>query len=199
MKFKKISILLLVCALIVGIVATGCATPARRPITDTNDNNNLPMGQPNEVGIGEPNTVAPNGTTTDPNDIATPRETGDNNTNTNLGMGNETARETRIATEVNRIANVSDAMVLVNNNVAYVGIDLNGNVEDATTNAIKDRVITAVKRADNSITQVYVSADVDVVQRLRGYGTDIRGGRPISGFIDEIEEMFRRPIPRTNQ
>lgn len=112
-------------------------------------------------------------------------------------INNNQRIEENLAGEIVKINGVKSATVLVNNNTAYVGIDLAQNIESTKTNTLKDEVVNKVKNIEPTITTVYVSADVDVVGRLKGYVRDIRGGKPISGLVNEIEEMFRRPAPRT--
>lgn len=118
--------------------------------------------------------------------------------------GEDRARAKAIANIVEKIEGVRSATVIVNNNTAYVGLDLDKNVEGSTTNRIKKEVVTRVKNADLSttrvnayrtITTVYVTADMDTVTRLKNYSKDIQRGKPLSGMVDEIEELFRRPAP----
>ena len=67
-------------------------------------------------------------------------------------------------------------------------------IEDRQITVIKDRIVNKVKDMENRITMVYVSADVDVVGRLRGYAQDIREGKPISEYSKRLktcsEELF---------
>ena len=91
---------------------------------------------------------------------------------------------------------VDNATVVVTGDTAYVGIDMDKDLENEDTDRLKERVGDRIKDRVDSIDRVYVSADVDTVERLREIGRDIRGGRPISGFLNELTEMFRRPMPR---
>lgn len=174
LKHSKLFSTILILLLVLSVIIIGC-TPARRPIVERNNQPNTTMRTPIT-------TPAPQ-TTEMPNGI--------NNRN------NTTERDERIAAELEKINGVQNAYVLTNDSTAYVGLGLDPNVESTRTIAIKDDAIARVKAVDSSIRTVYVSSDIDVVGRFRGYVQDIRGGRPISGFINEIEEMFRRTVPRT--
>ncbi|MBB6216576.1 YhcN/YlaJ family sporulation lipoprotein [Anaerosolibacter carboniphilus] len=174
LKHSKLFSTILTVLLVFSVLIIGC-TPARRPIVENNNQPNTTMRTPIT-------TPAPR-TTETPNRV-------DNRANT-------TERDERIATELEKINGVQNAYVLTNDSTAYVGLGLDPNIESARTITIKDDAIAKVKSVDTSVRTVYVSSDIDVVGRFRGYIQDIRGGRPISGFINEIEEMFRRTVPRT--
>ena len=186
MKTKKYLVFGLVFAFIIVTLAAGC-TPARRPIEYNTPNYNQ------DDTINTPNvTQAPGTLPNDQNLI----DDGIIRTN-EMDMTMRQQLEDRIANDVEKIQGVNDAVVIINGNTAYVGIDAGRNITDQKTNDLKDQVIDTARKADTRITKVYVSADMDAMERLRGFGRDIRAGRPITGFIDEIEDIFRRPLPTT--
>lgn len=109
---------------------------------------------------------------------------------------NEDVRRARlIADRVEDIDGIRAATVIVSGTTAYVGVDLSANAEGKLTNELKNTVVNTAKKTDKTLSRVYVSADVDTVARLRNYARDIERGRPMSGFVNEINEMFRRPAP----
>jgi YhcN/YlaJ family sporulation lipoprotein len=109
---------------------------------------------------------------------------------------NEDVRRARlIADRVEDIDGIRAATVIVSGTTAYVGVDLSANAEGKLTNELKNTVVKTAKKTDKTLSRVYVSADVDTVARLRNYARDIERGRPMSGFVNEINEMFRRPAP----
>jgi YhcN/YlaJ family sporulation lipoprotein len=63
------------------------------------------------------------------------------------------------------------------------------------TNAIKNEVTNTVKKEDSKIKTVYVTADADSVTRIKKFAADIAKGRPVSGFINELNEIGRRVTP----
>ena len=130
----------------------------------------------------------------DPNNTNIPRKILPmDNQNTNTAD----QQNKRLAEIAKNVDGVRGATVVTTGETAYVGIDIDKNAENRETERIKERVVNAVKNKEN-ITRVYVSADVDSVERLKEIGRDIAGGRPISGFLNELTEMFRRPMPNTN-
>ncbi len=183
MRFKKFMLLSVAFVFIFTALVTGC-TPAKRPTVDRNitRNNNTP-------NQNIPNTDI----TPAPRKETTPLKPTPRTTDTDAIR----AMETRVAKEVVKIPGVRNATVLINNNAAYIGIDLNQMTEQSKTTTIKNKIINKVKTMEPSIKTVNVSADVDVVGRLKGYARDIRNGKPISGIFSEIQEMFRRATPRS--
>ncbi|MBB6215547.1 YhcN/YlaJ family sporulation lipoprotein [Anaerosolibacter carboniphilus] len=129
-------------------------------------------------------------------DIITPGTTGTTGIGRTNGDAND-AIETRITREAERVTGVRNAVTLVNNNVAYVGLDVGTTLGDEDADYVRDEVINRIHTAEPTINRVYVSSNPDTLGRLRGFGNDIRGGRPITGFIDQVETLFRRTIPRT--
>ncbi len=126
--------------------------------------------------------------------------------------GGDNAMEARIIREAERVAGVRNAVVFIdntgtnntgtnnttrNNLIAYVGIDTGTTMGDEDADYVRDEVINRIRTAEPTITRVYVSSDPDTVGKLRGFGNDRRGGKPVTGFIDRVQTMFRRAIPRT--
>ena len=183
---KKYVLLAIVFLLIIGL-SVGC-TPARRVEPEdnrgTNDpqNNMLPNDQ-NNLNNTQDNRV--------PLDNNTPNMNNENNNNEY-----DETQSRRIADIAADVKGVKNATVVITGDTAYVGIDMDKDLENDETDRLKKKVADAIKDEADGIDRVYVSADVDSVQRLREIGRDVRGGRPISGFLDELTEMFRRPIPR---
>ena len=192
---KKLVLLGAIFLIIVSLM--GC-TPARRveprdnTLNDPQQNNMLPGDQGNMVPNNNPQN---NFTDPNQNDTTIPRETTPNIDNQNTNTADQ-ARNRKIAEIARNVDGVRSATVVTTGDTAYVGIDIDKNAENKETDKIKEKVGKAIKNNEN-ITRVYVSADVDSVERLKEIGRDITGGRPISGFLNELTEMFRRPMPTT--
>lgn len=107
-----------------------------------------------------------------------------------------TKRADKIAKELTTIKGVKSANVVISEERALVGINLDKNIEGKLTDSIKNEVDKKVKTVDPKIKTVAVSADVDIVQRITNVGNGIRGGKPLSEFGTEIEEIFRRIMPK---
>jgi YhcN/YlaJ family sporulation lipoprotein len=77
-----------------------------------------------------------------------------------------------------------------------IGVQFNKQFKGKMTDAIKADVEKKAKQADNRITRVVVTADPDMVSRIKGIFKDIGNGKPISGFTDELNEMMNRITPK---
>ena len=110
---------------------------------------------------------------------------------------NLTARETanRLADLAVRVPQVNDATVIVMGNTAIVGIDVNAKLDRPRVGTIKYTVAEALKHDPYGKTAVVV-ADPDIVQRLREMNQDIKRGRPIAGFAEELADIAGRFVPQ---
>ena len=52
-----------------------------------------------------------------------------------------------------------------------------------------------VKKTDTEIETVYVMEDANTFTRMKEIGEDIANGKPVSGFVAELENMFVRVTP----
>lgn len=134
-------------------------------------------------------------TTPAPQQRVTPAPEAPGNRTPERDATEDTRRAEAIANSVEDINGIKAATVIVTGTTAYVGVDLSGNVEGNMTDAMKQSVIDTAKKTDRMLNNVFVSADVDTVTRLKNFSKDIQQGKPVSGFLDELAEMFRRPAP----
>jgi YhcN/YlaJ family sporulation lipoprotein len=104
-------------------------------------------------------------------------------------------RADRLEDRIEDMKEVKDVTVVVNGSTAYIGIDMDAKLQGRLTDTLKQKVIDRAKEVDKMLTRVYVSADSDTVTRLEELAEDIEDGKPISGIIRQIDEMFRRPAP----
>lgn len=119
------------------------------------------------------------------------------------GMRNDEVRNNedvvlaqRLADRISDMEAVNSASVVVTADRAWVGVDLRANTRGEITDEIKKEITNLVKReTDNRIATVYVTADADTVTRIRNIARDITDGKPISGFINELNEIGRRVTP----
>lgn len=166
---RRLMIVLLVSLLAV-LLAVGCA-PQQRPAPDTDpapQQRNRPLP---DIQEGPANRVPDN------------------------DARDDTKRADNIANRIDELDGVDEATVIVSGVTAYVGIDMDKDIEGEMTDELKQKVIDTAQSADKVLTRVYVTADADTVQRLRNYAKDIERGQPATGLIRQIEELFRRPAP----
>ncbi|MCJ8013882.1 YhcN/YlaJ family sporulation lipoprotein [Paenibacillus sp. KQZ6P-2] len=60
---------------------------------------------------------------------------------------------------------------------------------------IKNKISDVIKKADPSVTNVYVSANPDVVQHVNNYVAEVKKGNPVGGAVNELSSMFNRMVP----
>lgn len=167
---KRQLFLIFIVSLLVLSLAAGCA-PQQRPMPET---------KPAPQQRSEP---LPN----------TPK--GPGNRVPNADSQEDAKRAEVLVDRIEDLEGIEDATVIISGSTAYVGVDMEADMQDRMTDAMKQRVTDRAKKSDMMLTRVYVSADSDTVTRLRNYARDIEDGKPISGIIRQIDEMFRRPAP----
>jgi spore cortex protein len=100
------------------------------------------------------------------------------------------------AKKVTDLKEVDTANVIVTENNAYVAVKLSPTSQNEDTNSIEHKISQRVKSTDRDIDNVYVSENPDFYDRMNTYASDIRNGRPISGFFNEFTETIRRVFPK---
>lgn len=103
-----------------------------------------------------------------------------------------TAHLEQLAMSVNGVQN---AHCVVFGNTAIVGIDVDEKLERSRVGTIKYSVAEALHKDPYGI-DALVSADIDIAERLREIGNDIRAGNPITGFAEEMADIIGRIIPQ---
>ncbi|ASS65977.1 MULTISPECIES: YhcN/YlaJ family sporulation lipoprotein [unclassified Paenibacillus] len=101
----------------------------------------------------------------------------------------------RLEELASRVEGVRKAHAVVAGNTAVVGIDVDGSVDRSRVGTIKYAVAQAL-RNDPLGVRAIVTADMDVNQRLSELGADIRRGRPIQGFAEEMADIVGRIVPQ---
>jgi YhcN/YlaJ family sporulation lipoprotein len=102
------------------------------------------------------------------------------------------ARLERLAESIEQ---VNDANVVVVGKTAIVGIDVDGNLDRSRVDVLKFTVAEALKKDPYGVNAV-VTADLDMNARLKEIADDIRNGRPIAGFVNELGDMIGRIMPQ---
>ncbi len=106
------------------------------------------------------------------------------------------AKAQRLVQLASRVKNVNGATAVVAGRWAVVGIDVNAHLERSEVGVVKYSVAEALKE-DPQGAQALVTADPDLVQRLREMAADIRQGRPIAGVAEELADIVGRIIPQS--
>ena len=189
-KFFVLSAALLVVSC---LFLTGCSSEQNRQNTPS-DNNQTPSTQ--------------NSTNMSPNNNGM---NSDMNGTTNMNGANGTGNTTRMGTVDNnslhqraeKIADavvddidaVKDARVIISDKMAYVSVSITETAGADTAKTLKEEVGHVVKKTDTAIEDVYVMEDADTFTRMKEMVDDIADGKPVSGFIEELDNMFTRVMP----
>ncbi len=99
-----------------------------------------------------------------------------------------------LADLASKVPNVKDATAVVLGNFAFVGIDVEENVERSQVGTIKYTVAETLKE-DPYGAEAIVVADPDFYARLQEIGDDIENGQPIQGIMNELSDIAGRLIP----
>lgn len=110
-----------------------------------------------------------------------------------LREAQETAQ--RLAQLATQIKDVKDATAVVLGPWAVVGIDVDAKEDRGRIDVIKYSVAEALKE-DPAGTYAVVTADPDMLQRLREMRTAIEEGRGLEGIMEELADMVGRLIPQ---
>ncbi|QAY65404.1 YhcN/YlaJ family sporulation lipoprotein [Paenibacillus protaetiae] len=93
------------------------------------------------------------------------------------------------------VPGVKKAHAVVMGNTAVVGIDVDGNLDRSRVGTIKYSVAEAFHKDPYGINAL-VTADMDLSKRIAELGADIRRGKPVTGFAEEMADIMGRIIPQ---
>ena len=175
-KFFVLSIALLCLSC---LIFTGCSKNNNTQQTPPATNNQTDNTQDNASG---------NNNAVDQKDD---NGTADNVDNTDLHQ-----RAEKIADAVvNDVAQVKDARTVISEKMAYVSVAIDETADTAESATLKEEISNVVKKTDAEIETVYIMEDADTFTRMKEIGEDIANGKPVSGFVEELETMFVRVTP----
>jgi YhcN/YlaJ family sporulation lipoprotein len=101
-----------------------------------------------------------------------------------------------VAARVADLKEVDTANVIVTENNAYVAVKLSPSSRNEWTKKIENKISRRVKSVDPDIDNVFVSENPDFYDRMNTYASDIRNGKPVSGFFNQFTETIRRVFPK---
>ncbi|WP_310187505.1 YhcN/YlaJ family sporulation lipoprotein [Bacillus sp. 3255] len=93
------------------------------------------------------------------------------------------------------IPQVESAHCVVFGNTAVVGINLRKDMDRAKVGTVKYSVAEALKKDPYGVNAI-VTADLDLDQRLRNIRDNMRAGRPITGFAEQMADIMGRAMPQ---
>jgi YhcN/YlaJ family sporulation lipoprotein len=106
-----------------------------------------------------------------------------------------TAVSNRLEQIAKNMPHVKDATAVSIGKYSIVGLDLDSNLDRARVGTVKYSVAEAIHK-DPAGSNALVTADTDLVTRLKNISKDIREGRPISGILQEIASIAERIAPQ---
>lgn len=93
------------------------------------------------------------------------------------------------------VPGVESANCVVFGNTAVVGINVPPDMNRAKVGTIKLSVAEALKKDPYGV-DALVTADMDLAERLRMVGQQMRNGRGINGFAEEMASIIGRIVPQ---
>ncbi|MFD1426747.1 YhcN/YlaJ family sporulation lipoprotein [Kroppenstedtia sanguinis] len=111
---------------------------------------------------------------------------------------NNQAVARRLVTIANRMPQVEGATALVVGGYTIVGLDLDPTLDRARSSTVKYSVAEALED-DPQGANALVTADPDLVQRIRELSDDVKKGRPLTGLTDELAEIAGRIAPQPSK
>ena len=177
------------------LLLTGCSSEQNRQNTPS-DNNQTPSTQ-NSTNISPNN----NGMNSGMN--GTTNMNGTNSTDNTTRMGTSTTGSNSLHQRAEKIADavvddidaVKDARVIISDKMAYVSVSITETAGADPAKTLKEEVGQVLKKTDTAIEDVYVMEDADTFTRMKEMVDDIADGKPVSGFIEELDNMFTRVMP----
>jgi YhcN/YlaJ family sporulation lipoprotein len=90
---------------------------------------------------------------------------------------------------------VQSAHCVVFGNTAVVGINVRPELDRSRVGTVKYAVAEALRKDPNGANAI-VTADMDLDQRLSDIRSNVRSGRPIAGFADQMADIIGRIMPQ---
>lgn len=110
-------------------------------------------------------------------------------------MDNRIQIASQAANNIVKLNSVKQANVVVTARNAYVAVIVD-TPQSHLSRELEEQIAQQVRSTDPNIQNVYVSTNPEFVDRINRYVTDVRQGRPVSGFFDEFTEIVKRIFPK---
>lgn len=104
--------------------------------------------------------------------------------------------EERLEHLAEQFPQVKSAHCVLVGQTAIVGLDVDGALERAKVDTIKYTVAEAIQN-DPYGAKAWVTADMDLNQRLKEIAEQVRQGHPVAGFAGELADMIGRMMPQS--
>jgi len=104
----------------------------------------------------------------------------------------------KLAKAAEKVEGVKRATVVVSGSTAFVGLEVESNVDESEVDKVKTNAMKAVQGADDSIKTVNITTDPNLITRLKKIAQGIEDGKPVSSFTKELNELAQRISPKSN-
>lgn len=103
-------------------------------------------------------------------------------------------RSEMIAGKLVELNGIDRAAVVISDNTAIVGVDTTNNngVGNGIAEDLRGQIESTVRNVDNRINEVRITSDEDVYGRINDIVLDMRTGRPVTEFTNEIRDILDR-------
>ena len=195
-KFFVLSIALLCvsCLLFAGCGSNNSTNGNDTPPSNSSQTDNQNNAADRTDGTGGMNSS--NMSTADQNSENDENTSPTDRSDSNSADGDMHQRAEKIADAVEReISQVKDSRVIISEHMAYVSVEIDKTADSTESMNLKDEISRVTKKTDSKIETVYVMEDADTFTRMKEIGDDIADGKPVSGFLEELENMFVRVTP----
>ncbi|NLM04508.1 MAG: YhcN/YlaJ family sporulation lipoprotein [Clostridiales bacterium] len=187
MKNRKI--LIAISIFIISMLIFVACQPAEKPGPEEDKTPPLEQAPLDDTIDKQQGTDPTNGNNNNNNNM---NDSADNNLNQDL-----VTRSEKIVDEVVKVNGVESATVVISENTAIVGVDLEDDKTGELGKDVEMEIKKVVEETDEDIDEVAITADPDLFTRVENLANDFADGKPLSGLGNEIEEIFRKINPTT--
>jgi len=101
------------------------------------------------------------------------------------------SRIKKIEREIERIKQVRSASVIIIDNSVIVGVKIPQGLETKMTFELKREIEKKVREIQSSINNVTVTADPELIERIKEISDQTAAGEPVIAYTREIAEILR--------
>ncbi|AOT70221.1 YhcN/YlaJ family sporulation lipoprotein [Geosporobacter ferrireducens] len=187
---KKIKLISMILAFVIfgSLAIIGCR-PAQRPM-DERSRTDINQQRAGDLGAGDgnldPDEVTPDERLIPPDErVGENRESDINYDNMPMDMAG-----VNIETTIEAMEGIRNAVVILVEDRAYVGIETKEDIEITNMKALQSEIAAKIRETAPDITRVYMTSDQDRVKRLRIYADKFNYQRAPEEVHRELEVLF---------
>lgn len=105
----------------------------------------------------------------------------------------------KIATKLSDRRDIQSAYVVRSDRNAYVAVQTEGTGDQKLSDKLKGEIADEVKMMSPATDHVYVSANPEWGERMKGYADQVKQGHPIQGLLTEFNAVVNRIFPTAEE